>query len=213
MRDLNTFDLFDLACVAKDNREMSNPTMKVEGELQGKMSRKRTRAGVLFVTLGLTASIVASPTVKREIAATPGKSPSANVTPKRHWFEIGKASWYGGRFNGRMTANGETYDMYGLTCAHRTLPLGSWVRVTNLHNKMSLLLRVNDRGPMSSGLIVDLSYGAAQKLGVAGLAKVRIEQVSSTDPEVAEQLVARVPAADPAAMESGPLGLLAVAEK
>jgi rare lipoprotein A len=103
--------------------------------------------------------------------------------------------------------------MYALTCAHRTLPLGSWVRVTNLHNKMTLLLRVNDRGPMASGLIVDLSYGAAQRLGVAGLAKVRIEQVSSTDPEVAEQLVAQIPVVDPVAMESNPLGLLAVVDK
>jgi rare lipoprotein A len=187
--------------------------MNVEGELQGKMGRKRTRAGVLAVTLGLTASLVASPTVKREIGVTPDKSPSANVAPKRHWFQIGKASWYGGRFNGRTTANGETYDMYALTCAHRTLPLGSWVRVTNLHNKMTLLLRVNDRGPMASGLIVDLSYGAAQRLGVAGLAKVRIEQVSSTDPEVAEQLVAQIPVVDPVAMESNPLGLLAVVDK
>jgi rare lipoprotein A len=192
---------------------MRNPTMNVEGELQGKMSRRRTRAGALIVTLGLTASLVASPTVKREIAVTPGKTPSANATPKRHWFQIGKASWYGGRFNGRQTANGETYDMYALTCAHRTLPLGSWVRITNLHNKMTLLLRVNDRGPMSSGLIVDLSYGAAQKLGVAGLAKVRIEAVSPADPEVAEQMVAQIPVADPAAMESNPLGLLAVVDK
>jgi rare lipoprotein A len=103
--------------------------------------------------------------------------------------------------------------MYALTCAHRTLPLGSWVRITNLHNKMTLLLRVNDRGPMSSGLIVDLSYGAAQKLGVAGLAKVRIEQVSSTDPDIAEQMVAQIPIADPAAMESSPLGLLAVVDR
>ena len=187
--------------------------MKVEGALQGKMSRKRTRAGMLAVTLGLTASLVASPTVKREIGVAPDKSPSANVTPKRHWFQIGKASWYGGKFNGRKTADGETFDMYALTCAHRTLPLGSWVRITNLHNKMSLLLRVTDRGPMASGLIVDLSYGAAQKLGVAGLAKVRIEQVSSTDPEVAEQMVAQIPVADPTAMGSDPLGLLAVVDR
>jgi rare lipoprotein A len=187
--------------------------MKVEGALQGKVGRKCTRAGVLAVTLGLTASLVASPTVKREIGVTTDKTQSGNATPKRHWFQIGKASWYGGRFNGRQTANGETYDMYALTCAHRTLPLGSWVRITNLHNKMTLLLRVNDRGPMSSGLIVDLSYGAAQKLGVAGLAKVRIEAVSPADPEVAEQMVAQIPVADPAAMESNPLGLLAVVDK
>jgi rare lipoprotein A len=176
--------------------------MNVAGALQGKMSRKRTRAGVLAVTLGLTASLVASPTVKREIAVAPDKSPSEKATAKRHWFEIGKASWYGGRFNGRKTANGEKFDMNALTCAHRTLPLGSWVRVTNLHNKMSILLRVNDRGPMAPSLIVDLSYAAAQRLGVAGLAKVRVEQVNMADPELEHQLVAQLKMDDPAILGS-----------
>jgi rare lipoprotein A len=214
LRKINTFDLFDLASERADNIRMSDPTMKVEGALQGKTSRGRTRAGVLVVTLGLTASLVASPTVKREIAVAPDKIPSANTIAKRHWFQIGKASWYGGKFNGRPTANGETYDMYGLTCAHRTLPLGSWVRVTNLHNKMAVLLRVNDRGPMATNLIVDLSYAAAQKLGVAGLEKVRIESVTATDPELAEQLVAQLRMDDPAVLasiDSAPvLGMLAL---
>jgi len=183
---------------------MSDPTMKVEGALQGKMSRKRTRAGVLVVTLGLTASLVASPTVKREIADASGKTTHTNATAKRHWFEIGKASWYGGRFNGRKTANGESYDMYALTCAHRTLPLGSWVRVTNLHNKKWTLLRVNDRGPMAPNLIVDLSYAAATRLGfdVNGLAKVRIEVVNPTDPTLAAELVSQLKMDDPAVLES-----------
>ena len=183
---------------------MSDPTMKVGGALQGKMGRKRTRAGVLVVTLGLTASLVASPTVKREIGITTDSSQSGNVTPKRHWFQIGKASWYGGRFNGRKTANGESYDMYALTCAHRTLPLGSWVRVTNLHNKKWTLLRVNDRGPMASNLIVDLSYAAATRLGfdVNGLAKVRIEVVNPTDPALAADLVSQLKMDDPAVLDS-----------
>jgi rare lipoprotein A len=178
--------------------------MKVEGALQGKVGRKCTRAGVLAVTLGLTASLVASPTVKREIGVTTDKTQSGNATPKRHWFQIGKASWYGGRFNGRKTANGESYDMYALTCAHRTLPLGSWVRVTNLHNKKWTLLRVNDRGPMASNLIVDLSYAAATRLGfdVNGLAKVRIEVVNPTDPALAEELVAQLKMDDPAVLDS-----------
>ncbi|HEY5211655.1 MAG TPA: septal ring lytic transglycosylase RlpA family protein [Acidobacteriaceae bacterium] len=176
---------------------MSDPTMNDVGGLQGKKSRKRTRAGVLIVTLGITASLVASPTVKRESAVVPGKSPG-KTTAKRHWFQIGKASWYGGTFNGRLTANGEAYDMYAMTCAHRTLPLGSWIRVTNLRNKRSTFLRVNDRGPMSPSLIVDLSYGAAQKLGVEGLAKVRIEEVNPSDPKLAEQMVAQLHLPDPA---------------
>ncbi len=165
---------------------MSDPTMKVVGALQGTVNRKRTRVGMLIVTLGMTASVVASPTVKRDIAAAP------DVAAKHHWFQIGKASWYGGSFNGRRTANGETYDMNALTCAHRTLPLGTWVRVTNLHNKKSVFLRVNDRGPMAPSLILDLSYGAAQRLGVEGLAKVRIEAVSPGQPEVAQQMVAQL---------------------
>jgi rare lipoprotein A len=87
--------------------------------------------------------------------------------------------------------------MYAMTCAHRTLPLGSWVRVTNLKNKRSTVLRVNDRGPVPLNRIVDLSYAAAQKLGVAGLAKVRVEEVNPTDPELAEQMVAQLRMEDP----------------
>jgi rare lipoprotein A len=171
------------------------------GALQGKVRRRCTRAGVLAVTLGLTASIVASPTVKREIAGVDGKTMPGKTSAKRHWFQIGKASWYGGSFNGRTTANGETYDMYALTCAHRTLPLGSWVLVTNLKNKRSTLLRVNDRGPMAPSLILDLSFGAAKKLGVAGLAKVRIEEVNPTDPKLAEMMVAQLHMEDPAVVQ------------
>jgi len=188
--------------------------MLVVGELQGKPSRHRKRMGVLVVTLGLSASLVASPTVKRELAATPdshidGKKAAA----KRHWFQIGKASWYGGKFNGRTTANGETYDMYGLTCAHRSLPLGSWVRVTNLNNKKSAFLRVNDRGPMAENLMVDLSLGAARMLGVNGLAKVRLEAIAPSDPQVTEQLLAQLKLNDPAQLQgfAPPAGILAVA--
>ncbi len=173
-------------------------------ELQGKKGRKRTRAGVLAVTLGLTASLAASPTVKRENAVVPNNSPSGKTIAKRHWFQIGKASWYGGKFNGRKTADGETYDMYAMTCAHRTLPLGSWVRVTNLKNRRSTLLRVNDRGPVPLNRIMDMSYAAAQKLGVDGLAKVRIEEVNAGDPEIAEQMVAKLRMDDP--MRVQPIG-------
>ena len=175
------------------------------GQLQGTKKRKAARAGVLAVTLGITASLVASPTVKLESAVAPDKTPSEKAKAnKRHWFQIGKASWYGGKFNGRLTANGEAYDMYAFTCAHRTLPLGSWVRVTNLKNKRSTFLRVNDRGPMSESLIVDLSYAAAQRLGVEGLAKVRIEQVNASDPKLAEQMVAQLKMDDPVKFQ--PLG-------
>lgn len=171
---------------------MDSLTVHGTEELQGKKGYQRTRVGVLAVTLGLTASLAASPTVKRENVAVPGSPPSGKTLTKRHWFQIGKASWYGGKFNGRKTADGETYDMYAMTCAHRTLPLGSWVRVTNLKNRRSTLVRVNDRGPVPLNRIVDLSYAAAQKLGIGGLAKVQVEQVNPTDPELAEQMVARL---------------------
>ncbi len=78
----------------------------------------------------------------------------------------GIASWYGKKFHGRKTANGETYDMFAMTAAHKSLPLPSYVRVTNLKNKRSVILRVNDRGPFHSGRIIDLSYTAAVKLGI-----------------------------------------------
>ena len=80
----------------------------------------------------------------------------------------GKASWYGKKFHGRKTANGERYDMYGTSAAHKTLPLGTWVRVNNLDNGRTLDVRINDRGPFVHGRIIDLSYGAAKKLGVVG---------------------------------------------
>lgn len=95
--------------------------------------------------------------------------------------EVGKASWYGKDFHGNKTANGEVYNMYGVTAAHKTLPLGTQVRVTNLENDRSVVLRINDRGPFVQGRILDLSYGAAKKLGTveAGVAKVRIAAIGS----------------------------------
>ena len=91
--------------------------------------------------------------------------------------ETGVASWYGPGFNGRSTANGETYDENGLTAAHRTLPLPTMVQVTNLENGRSIKLRINDRGPFKNGRIIDVSRRAAQLLGFhrRGTAKVRVE--------------------------------------
>lgn len=160
---------------------------------RGNVSRKRTRASLLAVALGLTVSVVASPPLAK--SGSPSVPPTATI--KHRWFQIGKASWYGGSFQGRKTANGERFDMNSLTCAHRSLPLGSWVRVTNLHNEKSVFLRVNDRGPVPESLIVDLSYAAARKLGITGLGKVKIETVAPNDPQMTQQLVAMVRPADP----------------
>src|SRR5690554_2300255 len=91
----------------------------------------------------------------------------------------GTASWYGTKFHGRDTANGETFDLYGMTAAHKTLPLPSYVKVTNLENGRSVTLRVNDRGPFYSDRIIDLSFAAAKKLGYAdkGVARVKVEGI------------------------------------
>ena len=88
--------------------------------------------------------------------------------------ERGGASWYGSKFHGYKTSNGEVYNMYAMTAAHKTLPLPSFVRVENLDNGRSVIVRVNDRGPFHKGRIIDLSYAAAIKLGYAnkGTAKV-----------------------------------------
>ena len=91
----------------------------------------------------------------------------------------GTASWYGTKFHGQNTANGEVYDLYGMSAAHKTLPLPAYVRVTNLDNKRTVILRVNDRGPFYSDRIIDLSYAAAKKLGYAeiGTARVKVEGI------------------------------------
>ena len=98
---------------------------------------------------------------------------------------IGISSFYAEDFHGKLTANGEVYDMYGLTAAHKTLPLNTIIRVTNLSNNKSLILRVNDRGPYIKGRILDCSYGAAKKLDYLkeGTTKVQIDVIEWGDGE------------------------------
>src|SRR5450830_1273116 len=101
------------------------------------------------------------------------------LTDSKRYVAQGTASWYGTKFHGQNTANGEVYDLYGMSAAHKTLPLPSYVRVTNLDNNRSVILRVNDRGPFYSDRIIDLSYAAAKKLGYAeiGTARVKVEGI------------------------------------
>ncbi|MBI5015966.1 MAG: septal ring lytic transglycosylase RlpA family protein [Deltaproteobacteria bacterium] len=96
------------------------------------------------------------------------------------YVETGVASWYGSDFHGKLTSNGEVYDMYAHTCAHKLLPLGTQVRVTNLDNGRVAVARVNDRGPFVDGRVVDLSYTMANELGLvgSGVARVRVEAVA-----------------------------------
>lgn len=101
--------------------------------------------------------------------------------PKKGTIQYGKASWYGEPFHGRLTANGERYNMYGMTAAHRTYALGTVVKVTSLKNWRSVIVRINDRGPFYSSRNIDLSYGVAKKLGFVnkGIEKIKIEVLSS----------------------------------
>ena len=103
-------------------------------------------------------------------------------TGVKGYKERGHASWYGTKFHGRRTANGEVYNMYAMSAAHKTLPLPSYAKVTNLENGRSVIVRVNDRGPFVSGRIIDLSYTAAQKLGYVNKGVARVEVVA-LDPE------------------------------
>lgn len=129
------------------------------------------------------------------------------------YVETGIASWYGPGFHGKQTANGETYDENDLTAAHRTLPMPSLVRVTNLENGRSLVVRVNDRGPFAHGRIIDLSRRSAQLLGIEqrGTAKVKVEILPAESQRLAEAakqglLIATAEAQQPGAPVGSPVG-------
>lgn len=100
----------------------------------------------------------------------------------RGFSQRGIASWYGKDFHGKKTSNGEIYDMYAMTAAHKTLPLGTYVRVHNLENDRRVELRINDRGPFVRGRIIDLSYKAADAIGVVGPGTARVEVTALATP-------------------------------
>ncbi|MEF8822934.1 MAG: septal ring lytic transglycosylase RlpA family protein [Desulfohalobiaceae bacterium] len=101
---------------------------------------------------------------------------------KEGFVQRGVASWYGPGFHGQQTANGETYDMYALTAAHKQLPFDSRIRVTNLDNGEHVVVRINDRGPFRKQRVLDLSFAAAQELDIVdpGTARVRIEKIGAS---------------------------------
>jgi len=117
-----------------------------------------------------------------------GKRYYTKSSSKGH-VERGLASWYGKKFHGRKTSNGERYNMYAMTAAHKTLPLPTYVRVSNLTNGRSTVVRVNDRGPFHGKRIIDLSYSAACRLGMAaqGIAMVEIRAIDPSTPEPDQQ--------------------------
>lgn len=114
--------------------------------------------------------------------------------------QSGRASWYGKRFNGRKTASGERYNMHAMTAAHKTLPLASYVRVTNTSNQKSVVVKINDRGPYVRGRVIDLSYAAARELGLqtAGTAHVQIQGLTQEEAQAsrAEVLASAGPQRD-----------------
>lgn len=114
------------------------------------------------------------PKVSKANNKTSGSAQASHKAP----YQIGIASWYGKQFHGKTTANGEPFDMFELTAAHRQLPLGTYVKVTNLRNGKWIVVRINDRGPYVAGRIMDLSYGAARMLGFySGIERVRLDLV------------------------------------
>jgi rare lipoprotein A len=121
------------------------------------------------------------PTTKKSKPSKPYQIYGQWYYPRAHaqgFTQTGLASWYGKDFHGRKTANGEIYNMYGVSAAHKTLPFNTIVKVRNLDNRRELELRINDRGPFVRGRIIDLSYGAAKELGVVGPGTARVEIIA-----------------------------------
>jgi rare lipoprotein A len=135
--------------------------------------------GRCLAALALTAALAGCATLRS--AATPPAAEARPVRPDADpRTQAGRASWYGAQHQGRRTASGESFDMYQLTAAHPTLPLGTRVLVTNLRNGRSVEVRVNDRGPVVDGRIIDLSYAAARELDAVsdGVIPVRLRVLS-----------------------------------
>ena len=134
---------------------------------------------LLLMATGLCAEQSEIPKTKPKTVQAHPRTPAV----KRKPYQVGRASWYGKFFHGRKTASGEAYDMFRFTAAHPALPLGTLVKVTSLESGAWVIVRVNDRGPVRKSRIIDLSYGAAQMLGLrrAGIEKVRLDLVEPTE--------------------------------
>ena len=128
----------------------------------------------VLVTLGIGGCVAPSPT---SVASVSAPQPVGAVVEIRSASRAvtGRASWYGRAHHGLLTASGERYDMYALTAAHRSLPFGTRLRVVNLANERAVEVRINDRGPIVPGRILDLSYAAARRLGGVGAGVMRVK--------------------------------------
>src|SRR5437762_5511070 len=146
--------------------------------------RRRIAQGLtiaLLVSLGAAQRPTSSGSATRnsdriDASLTPAYSTVSTVVVKAgsQPYQVGTASWYGEGFVGKPTASGEPYDMYQLTAAHPSLPLGTFVKVTNLRNRRSVVVRINDRGPIVPGRIIDVSYSAARALKFQGQGTQRV---------------------------------------
>lgn len=138
--------------------------------------------GCLIVGLGAAQGPNISEAKPAPVSSVQQKPEVRKQVGKTKPYQVGTASWYGANFQGKETASGEKYNMYDMTAAHLTLPIGSYVKVTNLRNGKAVIVRVNDRGPIVPGRIIDVSYGAAQALQMKahGLQRVRLDLVNST---------------------------------
>lgn len=145
------------------------------------------------LTMALLVGLGAAQRPNMSESAKPAITEAAIESAMRHSFvppahsgvrpyQVGTASWYGDDFVGKPTASGEPYNMFELTAAHPTLPLGTFVKVTNLRNRRAVIVRINDRGPVVDGRIIDVSYGAAKVLNFQsrGVQRVRLDVVSAS---------------------------------
>lgn len=172
---------------------MQADSVKFHKECEGESTSRLSFQTAKRVAVRVSVSIVVLALGFPASASGPGNPADLHpVKSFKHWIEIGQASWYGLKFQGRKTATGESFDMNLMTCAHRSLPLGSWVKVTNLKNRKSVVVRVNDRGPALDDRIVDLSYAAAQAVGLRGVGKVRLDKMPDGDPELVTALLAQM---------------------
>jgi rare lipoprotein A len=128
-------------------------------------------------------SLEAAKVTQPSVITTSGQNSRKTNRPKSRAYQVGTASWYGQQFQGKQTASGEPFDMRDFTAAHPSLPLGTFVKVTSLRNGKAVVVRINDRGPVVDGRIIDLSYNAARALGFQerGLQRVRLDLYQPTN--------------------------------
>ena len=148
-------------------------------------AKKTLFTGMIAAAAALTSNSAFADAVVRAEPLSRSANMTYKVAGKRYYpvkqveafTQTGKASWYGPGFHGRKTANGERFDMNAFTAAHKTLPIPSYAKVTNLSTGQSVIVRINDRGPFHGDRVIDLSKGAANKIGFSGVANVRVEQI------------------------------------